>query len=134
MRSGEQAALGNDLKELMDALGIERAVLCGYDWGGRAACIVAALWPERVRGLVTCGGYNMHDVAGLGEAGARRAGASLLVPVLLPHRARPRRPDAEPARHRAAAVEALVAELEVRRRDVRRDRARRSTIRISSTS
>ena len=36
----------------------------GYDWGGRAACIVAALWPERVRGLVTCGGYNMHDVAG----------------------------------------------------------------------
>jgi len=64
MRSGEQAALGNDLKELMDALRIERAVLCGYDWGGRAACIVAALWPERVRGLVTCGGYNMHDVAG----------------------------------------------------------------------
>ena len=64
IRSGEQAALGNDLKELMDALRIERAVLCGYDWGGRAACIVAALWPERVRGLVTCGGYNMHDVAG----------------------------------------------------------------------
>jgi pimeloyl-ACP methyl ester carboxylesterase len=64
MRSGEQAALGNDLKELMDALGIARAVLAGYDWGGRAACIVAALWPERVRGLVTCGGYNMHDVAG----------------------------------------------------------------------
>ena len=64
MRSGEQAALGNDLKEMMDALGIERAVLAGYDWGGRAACIVAALWPERVRGLVTCGGYNMHDVAG----------------------------------------------------------------------
>jgi pimeloyl-ACP methyl ester carboxylesterase len=64
MRSGEQAALGNDLKELMDALHIERALLCGYDWGGRAACIVAALWPDRVRGLVTCGGYNMHDVAG----------------------------------------------------------------------
>jgi pimeloyl-ACP methyl ester carboxylesterase len=64
MRSGEQAALGNDLKEMMDALGIADAVLCGYDWGGRAACIVAALWPERVRGLVTCGGYNMHDVAG----------------------------------------------------------------------
>ncbi len=64
MRSGEQAALGNDLKELMDALGIARAVLCGYDWGGRAACIVAALWPARVQGLVTGGGYNMHDVAG----------------------------------------------------------------------
>ena len=39
-------------------------MLAGYDWGGRAACVVAALWPERVRGLVTCGGYNMHDVAG----------------------------------------------------------------------
>ena len=51
-RSGQQAALGNDLKELMDALGVERAVLAGYDWGGRAACVVAALWPERVRGLV----------------------------------------------------------------------------------
>ena len=64
MRSGEQAALGNDLKELMDALTIERAILCGYDWGGRACCIVAALWPERVIGLVSGGGYNVHDVAG----------------------------------------------------------------------
>lgn len=63
-RSGEQAALGNDLKDLMDALGIERAVLAGYDWGGRAACVVAALWPERARGLVTANGYNVHDVAG----------------------------------------------------------------------
>jgi pimeloyl-ACP methyl ester carboxylesterase len=64
MRSGEQAALGNDLKELMDALKIERGFLCGYDWGGRACCIMSALWPERVRGLVSGGGYNMHDVAG----------------------------------------------------------------------
>jgi pimeloyl-ACP methyl ester carboxylesterase len=64
MRSGEQAALGNDLKDMMEALGIGRAVLCGYDWGGRAACIAAALWPERVAGLVTGGGYNVHDVAG----------------------------------------------------------------------
>jgi pimeloyl-ACP methyl ester carboxylesterase len=64
MRSGEQAALGNDLRELMDTLKIARAFLCGYDWGGRAACVVSALWPERVRGLVTGGGYNIHDVAG----------------------------------------------------------------------
>jgi pimeloyl-ACP methyl ester carboxylesterase len=64
MRSGEQAALGNDLKELMDALGISQAFLCGYDWGGRAACVVAALWPERVHALVTGAGYNVHDVAG----------------------------------------------------------------------
>ena len=62
-RSGQQAALGNDLRELMDALGIERAVLAGYDWGGRAACIAAALWPARVRGLVTGNGYNIQNIA-----------------------------------------------------------------------
>jgi len=62
-RSGQQAALGNDLRELMDALAIERAVLAGYDWGGRAACIVAALWPDRVRGLVTVNSYNIQHIA-----------------------------------------------------------------------
>ena len=62
-RSGQQAALGNDLRELMDALTIERAVLAGYDWGGRAACIVAALWPNRVRGLVTVNSYNIQNIA-----------------------------------------------------------------------
>lgn len=64
LRSGQQAALGNDLKELMDALALERVMLAGYDWGGRAACIVAALWPERVLGLVSANGYNIHDIAG----------------------------------------------------------------------
>jgi pimeloyl-ACP methyl ester carboxylesterase len=63
LRSGQQAALGNDLRELMDALGVARALLAGYDWGGRAACIVSALWPERVRGLVTVNGYNIQDIA-----------------------------------------------------------------------
>jgi len=63
-RSGQQAALGNDLLALMDALSIKKAVLGGYDWGGRAACVVAALWPERARGLVTVNGYNIQDIAG----------------------------------------------------------------------
>ncbi|MFO1085613.1 MAG: alpha/beta hydrolase [Reyranellaceae bacterium] len=62
-RSGEQAALGHDLLQFMDALGIRRAALAGYDWGGRAACIVAALWPERVRCLVSCTGYNIQNIA-----------------------------------------------------------------------
>lgn len=62
LRSGEQAALGQDLLELLDALHIEKAVLAGYDWGGRAACVVSALWPERVAGLVSCGGYNIQDI------------------------------------------------------------------------
>ena len=62
-RSGQQAALAADLRALLDALEIPSAVLAGYDWGGRAACIVAALWPERARGLVTQNGYNVHDIA-----------------------------------------------------------------------
>jgi pimeloyl-ACP methyl ester carboxylesterase len=62
-RSGEQAALGQDLLHLLDALWIPRAVLAGYDWGGRAACVVAALWPERCAGLVSCTGYNIQDIA-----------------------------------------------------------------------
>lgn len=63
-RSGQQAALGHDLLQLLNALALPSAVLAGYDWGGRAACIVAALWPERARGLVSCGGYNIQDIAG----------------------------------------------------------------------
>ena len=62
-RSGQQAAFGRDLLELMDALQLPRAVLAGYDWGGRAACVVAALWPARVRGLVSATGYNIQDIA-----------------------------------------------------------------------
>ena len=64
-RSGQQAALGRDLADFIDALGLRRAVLAGYDWGGRAACIVAALWPERAAGLVTIGGYNIQNIAAL---------------------------------------------------------------------
>jgi pimeloyl-ACP methyl ester carboxylesterase len=62
-RSGQQAALARDLLDLLDALEIPAAGLVGYDWGGRAACIVAALWPERARFLVTIGGYNIQDIA-----------------------------------------------------------------------
>lgn len=62
-RSGQQAALGADLKDFLDALKIPSALLAGYDWGGRAACVVAALWPERVRGLVSITGYNIQNIA-----------------------------------------------------------------------
>jgi len=62
-RSGEQAALGADLLALMDALDLPRAVLAGYDWGGRAACVVAALWPERCAGLVSFNSYNIQNIA-----------------------------------------------------------------------
>ncbi len=62
-RSGEQAALGADLLALMDALNVPQAVLAGYDWGGRAACVVAALWPERCKGLVSFNSYNIQNIA-----------------------------------------------------------------------
>ncbi len=66
-RSGEQAALAADLLALMDALVVERATLSGYDWGGRAACIVAALWPARVAALVTGNSYNIQNIARASE-------------------------------------------------------------------
>jgi pimeloyl-ACP methyl ester carboxylesterase len=69
-RSGEQAALGHDLLQFMRAVGISRAALAGYDWGGRAACVVAALWPEWVRCLVSCTGYNIQNIAASGEPAA----------------------------------------------------------------
>jgi pimeloyl-ACP methyl ester carboxylesterase len=66
-RSGEQAALGQDLLELLDALNIAQAGLAGFDWGSRAACVVAALWPQRVRGLVSCTAYQIQDIANSGK-------------------------------------------------------------------
>jgi len=63
LRSGEQAAIGADLMALMDGLAIQRAVFAGYDWGGRAACIGAALWPEHCTGLVSVNGYLIQDIA-----------------------------------------------------------------------
>ncbi|QGY06263.1 alpha/beta hydrolase [Methylobacterium mesophilicum SR1.6/6] len=73
-RSGEQAALGADLVAFLDALGIARAVLAGYDWGGRAACVVSALWPDRSRGLVSCGvGYNIQNIPAAGRPAAPEA-------------------------------------------------------------
>jgi pimeloyl-ACP methyl ester carboxylesterase len=65
-RSGQQAALGADVIALLDALDVKRAVLAGYDWGGRAACVVAALWPERCAGLVSVNGYLIQDLAAAG--------------------------------------------------------------------
>ena len=62
-RSGEQAAIGADVITLMDALGISRAVLAGHNWGGRAACVAAALWPERCNGMVTVNSYLIQDLS-----------------------------------------------------------------------
>jgi pimeloyl-ACP methyl ester carboxylesterase len=63
LRSGQQGALGADLLALLDALKIPSALLAGYDWGGRAACVVSALWPDRARGLVSYNSYNIQNIA-----------------------------------------------------------------------
>jgi len=60
-RMAQQAAIGQDLLDFMNALGVPAAGLAGYDWGGRAACIVALIAPERVLALVTIGGYNVQN-------------------------------------------------------------------------
>lgn len=62
-RSGEQAAMGADVIALMDAIGVKRAIVGGYDWGGRASCVAAALWPDRIAGLVSVNSYNIIDVS-----------------------------------------------------------------------
>jgi pimeloyl-ACP methyl ester carboxylesterase len=62
VRSGQQAALGSDLIALIDALRLDRPIVAGYDWGGLASCVAAALWPERVAGLVSLAGYDIIDI------------------------------------------------------------------------
>lgn len=70
IRSGQQAALGSDLISLMNALSIQKAIVGGYDWGGRACCIVSALFPERIIGLVSMAGYNIQNIAKYSEPAA----------------------------------------------------------------
>jgi pimeloyl-ACP methyl ester carboxylesterase len=62
-RSGQQAALGYDIMELLDALSIKKAIFAGYDWGGRGACVAAALWPKRCAGLVSVNSYLIQDLS-----------------------------------------------------------------------
>src|SRR5215467_12680590 len=57
VRNGQPSALGVDVVALMDALKIEKATLAGFDWGARSANIVAALWPDRVKAMVSVSGY-----------------------------------------------------------------------------
>ena len=85
MRNGEPAAMGLDLIALMDALNIDTAKLAGFDWGARTADVVAALWPERCRGLVSVSGYLIDSqeagkVAAAAEGGVRRGGTSTTSP------------------------------------------------------
>ncbi|MDB5130188.1 alpha/beta hydrolase [Mucilaginibacter sp.] len=61
-RNGQQAAVAEDIIALMDALKIQKAILAGYDWGARTACVIAALWPERCKGIVSVNGYLINNL------------------------------------------------------------------------
>jgi pimeloyl-ACP methyl ester carboxylesterase len=76
-RSGQQAALAHDLAALIDALHVEAPIVAGFDWGGRAACLVAALWPDAVGGLVTVDGYNVQDIAAANVPGEPKTESAL---------------------------------------------------------
>ncbi len=130
-RSGEQAALGVDLLDFMDALKIERAVLGGYDWGGRAACIVAALLPMRVVALVSGNSYNIQSIAHAMEPASPAEEAALWYQYYF-HNERGRRGLEKDRRGIARLLLAhVVAELGVRRRDLRPngERLRQSRLR-----
>jgi pimeloyl-ACP methyl ester carboxylesterase len=68
-RMAQQSAIAQDAVDFADTLGLKRFMVCGYDWGGRAAGIVAALHPDRVRAAVLCGGYSIQNNLVMREPG-----------------------------------------------------------------
>jgi pimeloyl-ACP methyl ester carboxylesterase len=68
MRNAQQSAVGLDIINLMDALKIQKAIIAGFDWGARTADVMAVLWPERCKGIVSVGGYLISSPAGNQEA------------------------------------------------------------------
>ena len=97
-RNGQQSVVAIDAIALMDALKIEKATMAGFDWGARTADIIAALWPERCKALVSVSGY----LIGSQEAGKTplppAAELAVVVPILFRHRTRPGRLRQIPAR------------------------------------
>src|SRR5215471_17591920 len=76
-RMAEQAAIGQDLVDFADALKLPRFAVAGYDWGGRAACIAAALHPDRVRAAVLIGGSTIQNTVAPSPPGAAEAERAL---------------------------------------------------------
>ena len=132
--TASQSVVAVDIIALMDALKIEKAILAGFDWGARTADIIAALWPERCKALVSVSGYLI---------GSQEAGKTPLPPkaelqwwyqYLFRHRARPGRLRQIPARFRQADLADRLAEMGLRRRHVRSHARPPSTIRTTSPS
>jgi pimeloyl-ACP methyl ester carboxylesterase len=115
-RNGEQAALALDTVALLDALEIETAIVAGFDWGARTADIVAALWPERCKGLVSVSGYLIGSQAAGELPLPPEAELQWWYPVLLRDRARPGRLREIRPRVREADLAHRLPQVELRRR------------------
>jgi hypothetical protein len=89
-RNGQPSAMATDIIALMDALKIQKATVAGYDWGARTADILAALWPERCKALVSVSGADRRP-GSRQDAVAAGGRTAMVVPVLFRHRARPAR-------------------------------------------
>ena len=134
LRSGEQAAIGADVIALMDALGIQRAVIAGYNWGGRAACVAAALWPERCAGMVTVNSYLIQDLARAMVPISPKYEMALWYEYYFQLERGRAGIGCEPARDREDIVEAMVAATGISTRLHSTARWPRTTIPIMSTS
>ena len=135
-RNGQQAVIAVDVIALMDALRIDKAIVAGCDWGARTANIVAALWPERCKALVSVSGYLIGSREANKKPLPPEAELAVVVSVLLRDRTRPRRLRDVSARVCEADLAARVAEMELRRCDVRAKRrvVRQSRSRRASSS
>ena len=97
-RNGQQSVIAVDIIALMDALKIEKAILAGFDWGARTANIIAALWPERCKAMVSVSGYLIGSHEADKMPLPPKAELGMVVPVLLRHGTRPGRLREIPAR------------------------------------
>ncbi|WP_370143684.1 alpha/beta fold hydrolase [Bradyrhizobium sp. USDA 328] len=114
-RNGEPAAMAVDIIALMDKLDIKKAVVAGFDWGARTADVIAALWPDRCRALVSVSGYLISSQAAGSAPLPPQAELQWWYQFYSRHRARPRRIREVHARFRQADLEARLAAVEVRR-------------------
>ncbi len=117
-RMAEQAAIGQDVIDFADALSLPRFAVSGYDWGGRAAAIAAALYPDRVRATVLIGGYTIQNTVAPQPPAAPAAEHRIWYQVLLQHRARKSGAHDQSSRDLPLSLAAVVTELALHRRDV----------------
>ena len=88
LRNGQPSAIASDIVSFMDVLKINKAIVAGCDWGARTANIMAALWPERIKAMVSVSGYLIGSQAAGKAAAAAGGGAAVVVPILFCDRPR----------------------------------------------